>query len=115
MLSKNNPQACSEKDLPLEGAKARLEELKESLYQREREITELLGTDGVPVPPPPCPVLLPVVIQKVSSANSMIKIYYFYTDTVLRQKGDLNGDPYVLPRPMRSVLQSQRPEPGWSR
>ncbi|KAG7257537.1 hypothetical protein CRUP_010351 [Coryphaenoides rupestris] len=59
-LENNEP----EKDLPLEGAKARLEELKESLYQREREITELLGTDGVPVPTPPCPVLLPVVIQK---------------------------------------------------
>ncbi|KAK0148372.1 Kinesin-like protein KIN-14I [Merluccius polli] len=59
------PVACSEQEpLPLEGAKARLEELKESLYQREREITELLGADGGPAPQPPCAMLLPVVIQK---------------------------------------------------
>ncbi|CAL8346995.1 unnamed protein product [Lota lota] len=58
-----NP-ACSEHEMPLEGAKARLEELKESLYQREREITELLGAEGSPIPQPPCAILLPVVIQK---------------------------------------------------
>ncbi|CAL8330262.1 unnamed protein product [Arctogadus glacialis] len=59
-----NPAACSEQELPLEGANARLEELKESLYQREREITELLGEEGSPIPPPPCATLLPVLIQK---------------------------------------------------
>ncbi len=61
-------QACNESDQPLEGAKARLEELKESLYQREREITELLEAERTPVPPvpqPPCNVLLPTVIHKV--------------------------------------------------
>ncbi|CAL8248699.1 unnamed protein product [Merluccius merluccius] len=57
----NEPE---QEPLPLEGAKARLEELKESLYQREREITELLGADGGPAPQPPCAMLLPVVIQK---------------------------------------------------
>nr|XP_046242843.1 GRIP and coiled-coil domain-containing protein 1 [Scatophagus argus]XP_046242844.1 GRIP and coiled-coil domain-containing protein 1 [Scatophagus argus]XP_046242845.1 GRIP and coiled-coil domain-containing protein 1 [Scatophagus argus]XP_046242846.1 GRIP and coiled-coil domain-containing protein 1 [Scatophagus argus]XP_046242848.1 GRIP and coiled-coil domain-containing protein 1 [Scatophagus argus]XP_046242849.1 GRIP and coiled-coil domain-containing protein 1 [Scatophagus argus]XP_04624285 len=69
--------ACNESDQPLEGAKARLEELKESLYQREREITELLEAEGSPVPnvppvppvppvpQPPCGVLLPTVILKV--------------------------------------------------
>lgn len=61
-------QACNESDQPLEGAKARLEELKESLFQRERELTELLEAEGSPVPPvpqPPCSVLLPTVIHKV--------------------------------------------------
>ncbi|XP_034451449.1 kinesin-like protein KIN-14E [Hippoglossus hippoglossus] len=58
---------CSESDLPLEGAKARLEDLKESLHQREREITELLEAERSPVPPlpqPPCSVLLPTLIHK---------------------------------------------------
>lgn len=58
-------QACSEYEQPLEGAKARLEELKESLYQRERELTELLETERSPIPQPPCSVLLPIVIHKV--------------------------------------------------
>ncbi|XP_051807180.1 uncharacterized protein LOC110956902 [Acanthochromis polyacanthus] len=40
--------ACTDPDRPLEGAKARLEELKESLYQREREITELLEAERSP-------------------------------------------------------------------
>lgn len=59
---------CSDSDQPLEGAKARLEELKESLYQREREITELLEAERSPIPPvpqPPCGVLLSLVIHKV--------------------------------------------------
>ncbi|XP_072243166.1 uncharacterized protein [Leuresthes tenuis] len=59
--------ACSDAGHPLEGASARLEELKESLYQREREITDLLEAERSPVPPvprPPCSVLLPTVIQK---------------------------------------------------
>lgn len=53
-----------ESDLPLEGTKAPLEELKESLYQRERE------TEKSPTPPiiqPPSGVLLPAVIQKVAA------------------------------------------------
>lgn len=61
-------QAGSESDPPLEGAKARLEELKESLYQREREISELLETERTPIPSLsqlPCSVLLPIVIHKV--------------------------------------------------
>uniref|UniRef100_UPI0037E720A1 uncharacterized protein n=1 Tax=Semicossyphus pulcher TaxID=241346 RepID=UPI0037E720A1 len=63
--------ACSESDQPLEGAKARLEELKESLYQREREITELLERSPVPpVPQPPCSVLLPAVIHKAHAICS---------------------------------------------
>ena len=73
-------QACSEQELPLEGAKARLEELKESLYQREREITELLGAEGSPIPPPPCATLLPVLIQKVPSSNSnRTTLHIFHT------------------------------------
>ena len=74
-------QACSEQELPLEGAKARLEELQESLYQREREITELLGAEGSPIPPPPCATLLPVLIQKVPSSNSNIHITYIYNNS----------------------------------
>lgn len=46
-------QACNDSDQPLEGAKARLDELKESLYQREREITELLEAERSPAPPHP--------------------------------------------------------------
>lgn len=74
LLSWVSLQACNESDQPLEGAKARLEELKESLYQREREITELLEAERSPVPPvplvppvpqPPCSILLPAVIHKV--------------------------------------------------
>ncbi|XP_044053142.1 kinesin-like protein KIN-14I isoform X2 [Siniperca chuatsi] len=67
--------ACNESDQPLEGAKARLEELKESLYQREREITELLEAERSPVPPvpqPPCSVLLPNVIQKAHAICSTV-------------------------------------------
>ncbi|XP_068994666.1 BICD family-like cargo adapter 1 [Embiotoca jacksoni] len=68
-LSAQQPtETCSGSDRPLEGAQARLEELKESLYQREREITELLEAERSPipsVPPPPCSVLLPAVIHKV--------------------------------------------------
>ncbi|CAB1432226.1 unnamed protein product [Pleuronectes platessa] len=58
---------CSESDLPLKGAKACLEDLKESLFQREREITELLEAERTSVPPlpqPPCSVLLPTLIHK---------------------------------------------------
>ncbi|KAM8760480.1 putative LOC110439812 homolog [Acanthopagrus schlegelii] len=65
--------ACNESDQPLEGANARLEELKESLYQREREITELLEAEGSPAPPvpqPPCSVLLPTVIHKAHAVCS---------------------------------------------
>ncbi|XP_029295905.1 putative LOC110439812 homolog [Cottoperca gobio] len=70
--------ACNESDRPLEGAKARLEELKESLYQREREITELLEAERSPIPPvppvpqPPCSVLLPTVIQKAHAICSAV-------------------------------------------
>ncbi|TKS79083.1 Kinesin-like protein KIFC3 [Collichthys lucidus] len=51
----------------LEGAKARLAQLKETLYQREREITELLEEERTPVPPialPYCTILLPTLIHK---------------------------------------------------
>ncbi|XP_075961098.1 putative LOC110439812 homolog [Anarhichas minor] len=67
--------ACNESDRPLEGAKARLEELKESLYQREREITELLEAEKSPIPPipqPPCSVLLPTVIHKAHAICSAV-------------------------------------------
>ncbi|KAG7241496.1 hypothetical protein INR49_025697, partial [Caranx melampygus] len=63
---------CSESDLPLEGAKARLEELKESLYQRERELTELLEAERSPVPPPTCSLLLPTVINKAHAVCSAV-------------------------------------------
>uniref|UniRef100_A0A8C6PFK4 Kinesin-like protein n=3 Tax=Nothobranchius furzeri TaxID=105023 RepID=A0A8C6PFK4_NOTFU len=57
--------SCSVSDQPLEGANARLEELKKNLYQREREITELLKAERRSVPPVPhCSVLLPTVIHK---------------------------------------------------
>lgn len=62
-------QTCSVSDQPLEGANARLEELKESLYQKEREISELLEAERSPVPAVPqphCSVLLPNVVTKVS-------------------------------------------------
>ncbi|KAK2837522.1 hypothetical protein Q5P01_014734 [Channa striata] len=65
--NKRQIAACKESDLPLEGAKARLEELKESLHQRERELTELLEAERSPVPAapqPPCTVLLSTVIHK---------------------------------------------------
>ncbi|XP_033947136.1 uncharacterized protein [Pseudochaenichthys georgianus] len=65
--------ACNDSEQPLEGAKARLEELKESLYQREREITELLEAQRSPVPPvpqSPCSVLLLTVIHKAQSLCS---------------------------------------------
>ncbi|XP_031705228.1 putative LOC110439812 homolog [Anarrhichthys ocellatus] len=67
--------ACNESDRPLEGAKARLEELKESLYQRERQITELLEAEKSPIPPipqPPCSVLLPTVIHKAHAICSAV-------------------------------------------
>lgn len=76
-------QTCSESDLPLEGAKDRLEELKESLYQREREITELLEAERSPIPPvhqPPCSVLLPTVIHKVISIVNGLCINFFLTE-----------------------------------
>ncbi|KAK7934228.1 hypothetical protein WMY93_005124 [Mugilogobius chulae] len=62
-------EACNESKTPLEGAKLRLEELKESLYKREREITELLESQSPvpPVPLPPCTVLLSRVIQKANA------------------------------------------------
>nr|XP_013765335.1 PREDICTED: kinesin-like calmodulin-binding protein [Pundamilia nyererei] len=66
---------CSDSDQPLEGAKARLEELKESLYQREREITELLEAERSPIPPvpqPPCGVLLSLVIHKAHEICSAV-------------------------------------------
>ncbi|XP_042277167.1 kinesin-like protein KIN-14E [Thunnus maccoyii] len=63
---------CSESERPLEGAKARLEELKESLYQREREITELLEAEKSPIPQPPCSVLLPTVIHKAHAICSAV-------------------------------------------
>ncbi|KAF3851088.1 hypothetical protein F7725_012860 [Dissostichus mawsoni] len=67
--------ACNDSEQPLEGAKARLEELKESLYQREREITELLEAQRSPVPPvpqSPCSVLLPTVIHKAQALCSAV-------------------------------------------
>ncbi|XP_013867503.1 putative LOC110439812 homolog [Austrofundulus limnaeus] len=66
-MAQQQTMTCSGSDQPLEGANARLEELKENLYQREREITELLKAERTPVPPvpqPPCSILLPAVIHK---------------------------------------------------
>lgn len=66
-------QVCGESNIPLEGAKLRLEGLKESLYQRAREITEMLEVEAEKSPPMPLPpwnVLLPMVIQKVLTAVS---------------------------------------------
>ncbi|KAG9331507.1 hypothetical protein JZ751_018910, partial [Albula glossodonta] len=65
--------ACGK--LPLVGAQARLESLKENLYKREREITLLLQGDtdgsglegeqnGISATQPPCLALLSAVIQK---------------------------------------------------
>ncbi|KAM3611456.1 uncharacterized protein V6R79_018819 [Siganus canaliculatus] len=76
-IPENQQQAecCSELDQPLEGAKARLEVLKESLYEREREITELLEAERSPVllvPQPPCSVLLPTVIHKAHAVCSAV-------------------------------------------
>lgn len=60
-------QTCDGSDQPLDGANAHLEELKENLYQKEREITELLRAErrGPLVPQPHCSTLLPAVIHKV--------------------------------------------------
>ncbi|KAJ0067567.1 hypothetical protein NL108_008570 [Boleophthalmus pectinirostris] len=61
--------ACNESNPQLEGAKLRLEELRDSLYKREREITELLESQSpIPsVPLPACTVLLSSVIQKAKA------------------------------------------------
>ncbi|XP_067376493.1 uncharacterized protein si:dkey-96l17.6 [Channa argus] len=56
--------ACMESDPPLEGAKARLEELQESLYQRERELLEAEKSPIPLAPQQPCSILLSTVIQK---------------------------------------------------
>ncbi|XP_041855493.1 kinesin-like protein KIN-14I [Melanotaenia boesemani] len=67
LTAEQKNEACNDPNHPLEGANARLEELKESLFQREREITELLEMQKSPIPPvpqPPCRVLLPTVIHK---------------------------------------------------
>ncbi|XP_024130613.1 uncharacterized protein LOC112148058 [Oryzias melastigma] len=66
---------CSDSEQPLEGANARLEDLKESLHQREKEISDLLEADKTPippVPPPPCSVLLPAVIHKAHAVCSVV-------------------------------------------
>ncbi|XP_055080202.1 uncharacterized protein LOC129456525 [Periophthalmus magnuspinnatus] len=62
-------EACNGSNTQLEGAKLRLEELKDSLYKREREITELLESQSpIPsVPLPPCTILLSSVIQKAKA------------------------------------------------
>ncbi|XP_027889156.1 putative LOC110439812 homolog isoform X1 [Xiphophorus couchianus] len=72
---KEQTETCSVSDQPLEGANPRLEELKESLYQKEREITELLEAERIPVPPVPqphCSVLLPTVITKAHEICSAV-------------------------------------------
>ncbi|XP_023199705.1 kinesin-like protein KIN-14I isoform X2 [Xiphophorus maculatus] len=72
---KEQTETCSVSDQPLEGANARLEELKESLYQKERELTELLEAERIPVPPVPqphCSVLLPTVITKAHEICSAV-------------------------------------------
>ncbi|XP_034025701.1 kinesin-like protein KIN-14I isoform X2 [Thalassophryne amazonica] len=65
---------CSESNLPLQGAAACLEELKESLLQRERDISELLEERSPvpPIPQPPCSVLLLAVIQKAYDVCSRV-------------------------------------------
>ncbi|KAK6306641.1 hypothetical protein J4Q44_G00235660 [Coregonus suidteri] len=70
-------EGCSDTELPLEGAQACLEELKESLYKKEREITELLESEQTPIPPipvaqPPCAVLLRVVVEKAHDICSEV-------------------------------------------
>ncbi|XP_047236778.1 kinesin-like protein KIN-14E [Girardinichthys multiradiatus] len=73
--NKEQTVACSVSDQPLEGANARLEGLKESLYQKEREISELLEAERSPIPPVPqphCSILLPTVITKAHEICSAV-------------------------------------------
>ncbi|MEQ2240278.1 hypothetical protein ILYODFUR_013148 [Ilyodon furcidens] len=73
--NKEQTVACSVSDQPLEGANARLEGVKESLYQKEREISELLEAERSPIPPVPqphCSVLLPTVITKAHEICSAV-------------------------------------------
>ncbi|XP_026176871.1 putative LOC110439812 homolog [Mastacembelus armatus] len=95
---------CNESGLPLEGAKARLQELKENLYQREREITELLEAERSPVPlipQPPCSVLLPVVIHKAHAICSAVT----ETRAVLDQMIEENQIALVQAREKLNCLQ----------
>ncbi|XP_015242869.1 PREDICTED: kinesin-like calmodulin-binding protein isoform X1 [Cyprinodon variegatus] len=74
-VNKEQTMTCAVSDQPLEGANARLEELKESLYQKEREITELLEAERSPIPPVPqphCSILLPIVITKAHEITSAV-------------------------------------------
>ncbi|KAJ8401534.1 hypothetical protein AAFF_G00378510 [Aldrovandia affinis] len=78
-------QSCADGKPSLEDAQARLESLKENLYKREREITQLLqwNTDskGDTANQPPCSALLNAVILKgldVAARHSE----YFTTERV---------------------------------
>lgn len=70
-------------ELTLEGAQARLESLKENLYKREREITELLQGERemereqtlITAIRIPCTALLRTVIQKVMVFFNCTMIY----------------------------------------
>uniref|UniRef100_A0A3P9ICE4 Kinesin-like protein n=1 Tax=Oryzias latipes TaxID=8090 RepID=A0A3P9ICE4_ORYLA len=78
--------SCSDSEKPLEGANARLEGLKESLSQREKEITELLETEKTPIPPvpaPPCSVLLPAVIHKAHAVCGAVAESRDYLDRLI--------------------------------
>ncbi|XP_023814354.1 uncharacterized protein LOC111947913 [Oryzias latipes] len=77
---------CNDSEKPLEGANARLEGLKESLSQREKEITELLETEKTPMPPvpaPPCSVLLPAVIHKAHAVCGAVAESRDYLDRLI--------------------------------
>ncbi|KAJ8006015.1 hypothetical protein DPEC_G00123870 [Dallia pectoralis] len=79
---------CSDTELPLEGAQARLEELKESLYKREREITELLDAEQTAIPPipvaqPSCAVLLHAVVEKSHHICSKVSEARLLLDNML--------------------------------
>ncbi|KAL0979662.1 hypothetical protein UPYG_G00187930 [Umbra pygmaea] len=83
-------EGCSDRELPLEGAQARLEELKESLYKREREITELLDTEQTAIPPvtlapPPCVVLLRAVIEKACHMYSEVSEARLLVDHMFKE------------------------------
>ncbi|XP_076020795.1 putative LOC110439812 homolog [Genypterus blacodes] len=88
--------------LPLEDVKARLEELKTSLYQKEREITELLEKSPVtPITRPPCTVLLTNVIHKAHAVCRAVP----ETRTILEQLIEENRNSLVEARDKLGHLQ----------
>ncbi|XP_034152417.1 kinesin-like protein KIN-14E [Esox lucius] len=119
-------EGCSDTELPLEGAQARLEELKESLYKREREITELLDAEQTPIPPipvaqPPCAVLLRTVVEKahhvcskVSEARLLLDHMLEDNCVALAQARDILDHMSPITEDDTNCKEEDNPDPEWS-